>query len=421
MLPETMVPHSPLARTGCRVKRFEGSIVTLLVLALPNAATAQSTAVPSVAATAGPVIHQAQVEARIPFAPHIVTGSDGQTHLAYELRITSFQSDDNPLRLIRLATFTGADTVASSVVEGAGLQRLRNKPAAEGDPIDSLPIASGRTLSLFLWLTLPAGTRTASLRHQLTFVTAKGEIQRADDVRAAVVETPAVRIGPPLRGGRWLAVDGPGNPLSHHWGSPVAINGKLSIPQRFAIDWFGLDDGNHSLRGRHAALTDTVDADWVGYGKDVLAVADGVVVDARDGIANGEPLRPLETPDDLTARTLYGNFVILAIAPGVYAHYAHLRQGSVTMRPGMHVRKGDVIGRLGQTGAAGAPHLHFHISDRSTFEGSEGLPFVIDGFTLYGRESVEDSFDPTIARPLATRPASHTNEMPLDGDILGFR
>ena len=406
------------------MKRSHSTVGTVLILALPGIASAQPPVtppvIPSLAGTTAPAIHQAQVEARIPFAPHVVTGSDGKRHLAYEIRITSFQPDDDPLKLVRLATFTDSATTALSVVEGAGLQRLRNQPAAEGAPRDGLPIASGRSLSLFLWLTLPAEAKPDSLRHQLTFLPAKGAIQRADDVHTSVVGTAALRIGPPLRGGRWLAVDGPGNPLSHHWGSPVTIDGTLSIPQRFAIDWFGLDDGNHSLRTRHEALADSVDEDWVGYGKDVLAVDDGVVVDARDGIANGEPLRPLETPDDPTARTLYGNFAILAIAPGVYAHYAHLKLGSVTVRPGMRVRKGDVIGRLGQTGDAGAPHLHFHISDRPTFEGSEGLPFVIDGFTRYGQESVEGSFDPTIPRQLAVKPTLHRNEMPLDGDIVGF-
>jgi len=298
-------------------------------------------------------------EARIPFAPHVVTGSDGQRHLAYKLRITSFQSHDDALRLTRLAIFGDAGDVPMITIGGAGLQRLLNRSAAEGKSVEGIPIASGRTLPLFLWLTLPAGLGPGSLRQQLTFVTAKGEIERADDVPTAVIENAPVKIAPPLRGGRWLVVDGPGNPLSHHWGSPVVIDGKLSIPQRFASDWFGLDEGNHSLRSRYEALTSSVDEDWAGYGREVLAVADGVIVDARDGIANGKPLRPLETPADLTAQTLYGNFVILAIAPGVYAHYAHLRQGSVTVRPGERVRRGVVIGRVGQTGSAGAPHLHF--------------------------------------------------------------
>jgi murein DD-endopeptidase MepM/ murein hydrolase activator NlpD len=391
-----------------------------LAIALPIAASAQPAPTHAGSSLTPPANHQAQIEARTPFAPRIVTGSDGHRHLAYELRVTSFQSDNNPLKLTRLAIFSGTSQVPMATIEGAALQELLNRAQANGKTDDGVPIGSGLTVPLFLWLPLPAGVRPDSLRHQLTFLTAKGEIEQADNVRATIDKEAPLRIAPPLRGGRWLAVEGPGNPHSHHWGSPVAIDGKLTIPQRFAIDWFGLDEGNHSLRHHYEALTSSIDEDWVGYGKDVVAVADGVVADAHDGIANGKPLRPLETPEDLTARTLYGNFVVLAIAPGAYAHYAHLQQGSVTVRPGQHVARGQVLGRVGQTGSAGAPHLHFHVSDRPSFEGSEGLPFLIDGFTLYGTEKIEESFDPEIPHPLPWKPILRKEELPLDGDLVGF-
>ena len=365
--------------------------------------------------------HQAQIEARILAAPQAVSASNGRTHLAYELRITSFQDDEDPLRLTRLAVFADASKEPLKVVEGAGLQTLLNHALPEGSPSAGLAIGSGRSLTLFLWLTLPQRVHPSRLRHQLSFVTTKGIVQGADDVQTAVVGRVPIKIGAPLRGGRWLAVEGPGNALSHHWGSPVAVDGRLTIPQRFAIDWFGLDEGNHSLRSRHEDLASTLDEDWVGYGEEVLAVADGIVVDARDGIANGKPLSPQEEPQDLTARTLYGNFVILRIAPGVYAHYAHLQASSVKVRTGQRVRRGTVMARLGQTGSAGAPHLHFHISDRPTFERSEGLPFVIDRFTLHGQGKIEESFDLTApVSPSAARATLHRNAMPLDGDIVAF-
>ena len=366
-------------------------------------------------------VHQAQVEARILFAPQAVAGSDGRRHLAYELRVSSFQDSDNPLKLTRLAVFADAGQLPLAVVEGGALQGLLNQPTPEGAPADGVRVESGRSRTFFLWLALPDSVKPASLRHELTFLTTKGDVQRADDVRTTVVKASPIRIAPPLRGGRWLAVEGPGNAMSHHWGSPAAINGRLTIPQRYAIDWFGLDDAHHSLRSRHEDLATSVDEDWFGYGKPVLAVADAVVVDARDGIPNGKPLTPLETPEDLTARTLYGNFVVLQIAPGVYAHYAHLEAGSVAVRTGQRVPRGTVIGRLGQTGSAGAPHLHFHLSNLPTFEGSEGLPFVIDAFTLHGQGNIEASFDPT--KPVSPAPAKATarrNELPLDGSVVSF-
>ncbi len=365
-------------------------------------------------------VHQAQVDCRFLAAPQAVRGSDGKTHLAYELRVTSFYSGDKPLKLTGLTIYPDGGSTPIETIKGAALSSLLSQPPEKADA-GGIAIAAGEKQTLFLWLTLPAGTRPASLRHQLTFAEPGGEIERADNVRLPLVPGMPISIGPPLRGGRWLAVEGPGNHLSHHWGSMVAIDGTLSIPQRFAIDWFGLDAGNHSVRGAHDSLAATVDEDWVGYRRDVLAVADGVVVDARDGAPNGKPLAPETVPDDLTARTLYGNFVILRVAPGVYAHYAHFERGSVAVRIGQRVRRGMVIGRLGQSGAAGAPHLHFHLSNRPTFERSEGLPYVIDAFTALGQSKVEDTFDPAKSVTLAPSPKGKRRaEMPLDGSVVTF-
>ena len=394
-------------------------LAAVLVLALACAVALLS---PDRLVAAAPVaaIHQAQVDCRFLAAPQAVRGSDGKMHLAYELRVTSFYSGDKPLRLTGLTIYPNDGSTPLETIEGAALTALLSQSPEKADA-GGIAITAGQTRTLFLWLTLQPGMRPASLRHQLTFAEPGGGIERAEDVRLPLVPGSPLSIGPPLRGGRWLAVEGPGNRLSHHWGSMVAIDGTLSIPQRFAIDWFGLDAGNHSVRGAHDSLAATVDEDWVGYRSDVLAVADGVVVDARDGAANGKPLAPETVPDDLTARTLYGNFVILRIAPGVYAHYAHFERGSVAVRIGQRVRRGMVIGRLGQSGAAGAPHLHFHISDRPTFERSEGLPYVIDSFTALGRGKVEDTFDP--AKPVPLKPTltrKRWAELPLDGSVVSF-
>jgi murein DD-endopeptidase MepM/ murein hydrolase activator NlpD len=364
--------------------------------------------------------HQAQVETRIIFAPRSVRASDGGFDLGYELHVASFQSE--AIKLTGLTVFLDDASVPLMKVEGSAINSLLAQPARDGDPQDGLPIASGQSKTLFLWLKLPAGSKPRFLRHQLIFRTSTGSIQRADDIRTGIVESAPVRIAAPLRGGRWLAAEGPGNHLSHHWGGMVAIDGKLTNPQRFAVDWFAIDAEDRAFRGTHASPAATVDEDWFGYGREVLAVADGVVADVRDGIPNGKPLAPQESPEDLTNRTLYGNFVVLKIGPGVFAHYAHLKDGSLTVKIGQKVRRGTVIGRLGQTGAAGAPHLHFHISDRPSFERSEGLPFEFGSFTLLDRKrKIEDMLGP--ASP-ADRPSPlrtvHRLEMPLDGDVIAF-
>lgn len=61
----------------------------------------------------------------------------------------------------------------------------------------------------------------------------------------------------------------------------------------------------------------------------------------------------------------YGRHVVLAhrFVDGalVYSLYAHLAAGSVTVRPGQAVSAGLVVGRVGMTGRATSPHLHFEV------------------------------------------------------------
>ncbi len=61
----------------------------------------------------------------------------------------------------------------------------------------------------------------------------------------------------------------------------------------------------------------------------------------------------------------YGTHVVLAhrLPEGVLAYsvYAHLRTGSLRVRPGRFVQAGAPLGRVGMTGRASAPHLHFEV------------------------------------------------------------
>ena len=369
---------------------------------------------------------QAPVEVRVPAPPRPVLGSDGARHLAYELHVSNFYKDTGALSLRRVAVYGDDGAAPLASFSGAQINGLLAHPADEagaGAPIEGVPVEGGRRVVLFVWLTLPAGVAPPRLlRHQLDFQPATGATQRVDGVRVRVDATPPIVIGPPLRAGPWLAHEGPGNHLSHHWGSLVAANGQVTIPQRYAIDFFGLDAQGHAVRVDRDKLVDSVDADWVGFGAPVLAVADGVVRDARDGQPDNKPMTGLPEPAELTARALMGNFVVLEIAPGVFAHYAHFQSGSLTVKVGDHVKRGMVLGKLGQSGNANAPHLHFELATAATFEESEGLPFVIDRFDRLGAAQVGDTLDQAAKVSFGPpSPKTRRQQMPLDGDVLEFR
>ncbi len=364
----------------------------------------------------------AAVEAHVVDTPQPVMGSDGLRHLAYELDITNFYGDTGPLYLTGVTVFEGGSAAPLAHFSGGEMAALL-APNTDLQPDNSLAIKAGGHAVIFLWLTLPQGSGPEGanppdhLRHHLEFKTEKGIVQTADDIVVEVSKISPVVIGPPLRG-LWLADEGPGYAQSHHWGSLVAENGRLTIPQRYAIDFFGLDASGHAVRVPVEKLAESRLEDWVGFDSEVLAVADGVVSQVRDGVPDHKPLSPQAEPDELTPEGLYGNFVILEIAPHVFAHYAHLRAGSVRVKAGDHVRRGDLLARLGDTGSAGAPHLHFHMSDTAGFAGSEGLPFVFDDLTIAGHASESEALNNTSNLSLTAKNLHEV--LPLNGDLIAF-
>jgi hypothetical protein len=154
-------------------------------------------------------------------------------------------------------------------------------------------------------------------------------------------------------------------------------NGKLVVNERYAVDFMKFGQEYRLVRG-----DSSTNAGWYSYDEDIVAVAAGVVSDCTDGIVENTPLREYAVPNTLEYAA--GNYIILNLARGIYAVYAHLKTGSLKVKVGDQVRRGDVLGSIGNSGISDAPHLHFHLIDSNSAFGGEGLPFVFEKFELMG-------------------------------------
>ena len=81
----------------------------------------------------------------------------------------------------------------------------------------------------------------------------------------------------------------------------------------------------------------------VSPGTTVMAAADGVVMSTAD----------------LTSS--YGTNVVIRHANGTQTYYGHGTRGSICVRPGQKVKKGEKIMLSGSTGNSSGPHLHFEV------------------------------------------------------------
>jgi hypothetical protein len=91
----------------------------------------------------------------------------------------------------------------------------------------------------------------------------------------------------------------------------------------------------------------------------VVAVADGTIARIRDGVP--DRIYDRVQDKDLLAGKECGNGVFVEHAGGLVSQYCHLKEGSIAVRPGARVRKGDRVGSIGATGLAEFPHVHLSV------------------------------------------------------------
>lgn len=85
-----------------------------------------------------------------------------------------------------------------------------------------------------------------------------------------------------------------------------------------------------------------------GYLDYLLAHSDGIVVGCRNDITG-------------YLAGSYGNYVKIKHDNGMFTLYAHIKCGTVKVKTGDRVSKGQVIGYMGNTGKSYGAHLHFEV------------------------------------------------------------
>jgi len=235
--------------------------------------------------------------------------------------------------------------------------------------------------------------------------------------RTRVDREPAIAIGPPLAGERWLAVSVGGDRV--HRKAVMPINGDWIVPERWAVDFVMLDHDGRIVTGDPSR-----NQSYLQYGLPLLAVANGRVVQVRD---NEPELTPGAFPEGMTLERAGGNFVVLDIGRGICAFYAHLIPGSLRVAAGQRVRRGQVLGLLGNSGNSDAPHLHFQVNQGCEPLSSDGIPFVIDRFRLDGQVVSADELNSELEHPevpvtIVTPPGAgpRRGELPNDLALVSF-
>lgn len=366
------------------------------------------------------------IQVSIPTPPTAFRG-DSQWRLCYEIYLTNLSSAAWKLQRIDVKNESGA---ALLTVQGKEFDGVLSHPALPPDSkaASAADIAPGEAVIAYMWIDLANGAPIpARLQHQFSLENSADKKNYELDAPMTEVFSQLPQIVPPLRGKNWIAISAPSN-SSVHRRSVQVFDGTPRSAQRYAIDWVRLGDSGktyHDDRGKNS--------NYYSYGAEVLAVADGVVVEVKDGIPENTP--PADSKDgtppevklavEMTMETVGGNRVNLDLGGGVYAIYAHLQPGSIRVKVGDKVTPGQVIALLGNSGHAGEPHLHFQLMNRNSLLNSDGLPYYFSGFRLAGRIS-GDSEGQLTESPMNLKvnrlpaPEAQHGDIPLENELVDF-
>jgi hypothetical protein len=377
--------------------------------------------------------------------PVPVKGSDGKFHIIYELNLTNSNTFDWEVASIEVLD-GHPDGQVLKVISG---DEVKDKMQLLGTRTPTNTLLPSQSALVYITFTVPSEEDIPdSLIHKLTitvpgglpeFITLFLELPKVqEDISAFVApvdvnKTDVFVSGPPLEGPGWVVVNGCCDAITHVR-SNLAVNGKNYISQRYAIDWIKINKDNRLYVGDPQILDN-----WAGYNQNVLAVSDAQVVRVVDKYQDQVPFILPAAVGAITLEEIDGNNVILALPNGQFAYYAHLKPGSITVKEGDFVTKGQVIAKLGNTGNTSAPHLHLHIMETASSLGSNGLPYVFEEYYLIKQTTDESFFDEGLedttpfvdeetgqiignsidVLPVAF-PGDHKNDLPLNLRIVEF-
>lgn len=382
---------------------FRIAVIAIAWLSLPAAATASD-------------IMLTPLVADVLSTPWPVTGSDGKRHIVYELRLANATPDAVQVKQIEVIDPSSEKVLLKLDQDALGKRlSLGGRRGAE-----SSEIGIGQFGVVFLHIESDLNDPSPKLLvHRISG--AMTQLGRDFEITVAptqVIDRAPVVIGAPLRGKGYLAGDGCCDTI-RHVRALLPLNGRFALAQRFAIDWEQADDEGRLLKGDPKLVTS-----YNIFGRDVHAVADGRVVSSRNDLKEQVPGA---LPEGLPVDEVDGNFVVLDIGGGAYVNYAHMQPGSVMVKAGDIVKRGMVLGKVGNTGNSQEPHLHVHVMDDPNPLMSNGIPYVIDDFTLTAidkagtadYDKAADSGSP-LTLTKVSQPQQMRNVLPLDLTVVDF-
>jgi murein DD-endopeptidase MepM/ murein hydrolase activator NlpD len=284
----------------------------------------------------------------------------------------------------------GIDSIDLAAFDAAGKPVLRRFIDSNGfaPSIETLPgrvVAPGAKILVFNPF---HSFRPDAELHRLTYKFSLSIPQEAPETQASVtvqprVYSPKTALTLPVRG-KLLVHDGH-DYYAHHrrLNTEHAAARELGITRnfmRFSLDLNPTNDAFEPFRGGGAK-----NEDWFAWNQPLFATGDGTVADAFDGEPdNVRGGTSYFDPQGVKAKPMkfYGNYLVIDHGNGEFSLLGHLQKGSLAVKVGDTVKRGQPVARIGSSGSSNNPHVHYELRTGKDLN-ADGLPAVFRDFNRH--------------------------------------
>lgn len=420
-----MVDNRTPTRVNARLSLILAAVATLVGCTVGPAANPAPTATsaPPASSSEGldPDTTFTPVIASMLTTPRPVMGTDERLHLAYEFLLTNATSAPFELEGIEVV-----DSRTQASLRTVGTEELPRTVTRLGESAGGVPgtgsvlLRPSETWIAWMDVQLEGDEIPAEIEHRLigSIDGPNGPVSFEAAVGTSPVDDrPAPTVGVPVTDGIWYMSEGCCLDDTHHRRGFAPVNGQGLVPQRFAIDFYLLDEDGRTWEGDPSDITS-----YFTYRQPIIAATAGTVVKAMDGVPNSTSMP--EPPPIPPIQETVGNHVVIEIEEGLYALYGHMDPGSVRVAVGDRVERGQELGLIGSSGNSTTPHLHFHLQSTPTFFPSDGIPYEFDEFELLGTIT-ERLWDDNLGLESdgllpfeRVEPSIRRNQLPLDRTVI---
>ncbi len=167
-------------------------------------------------------------------------------------------------------------------------------------------------------------------------------------------------------------------PIKGDWNVMQAHNGKYTHKDkwRHAWDFIILNEEGNQFSGSGDYCED-----YYCYNKPVFSPSHGYIVGITDGIEDN-------IIGEVNTAQNWGNSIVIKHTEFLYTQVSHLKAESIKVKIGDYVKKGKLLGNVGNSGHSPYPHLHFQIQ-ATPYVGSETLDYPLYNYIVKNQSEIE--------------------------------